>query len=238
MSLASSKSVEAEGESKEEALRAAFEQLGVAEDVWNGESAEEIRNLAIAELGIEPNSLTIRVLSEGTKGLLGLGAKTWRVRATIEHKTEVEPDDLLRTMLEHMGMDATVTREERDGDIILNIEADDAAILIGRHGATLDAMQFLVNSILNKSSLVKRKIVVNAGQYREKREDMLNEMAHQAARHVRATGREVKLEPMNPRDRRIVHMALRDDDDVRTFSRGVGQFRAVVIAPPDRYVEE
>jgi len=238
MALSSTKSAEAEAETKEEALRAAFGDLGVGDEEWAGDTAEEIRDAALKALDIEPNELTIRILSEGSRGLMGLGAKDARVRVTIQRRTEIDPQTLLETLLGHMDIDATVSREERDGELVLNIEADDVAILIGRHGKTLDAMQYLVNSILNKSSLVKRKVVVNSGEYREKREDMLNEMAHHAARRVRATGRELTLEPMNPRDRRIVHIALREDEDVRTFSRGDRQFRAVVVAPQDSDVAD
>ena len=238
MSFSSTKTAEADGVTKEAALRSAFEQLGVPPDAWEGDSAEEIRDTALRVLQVHPSALTVRVLSEGTKGLLGLGAKLARVRVTIEQREEASPEGVLKAILELMGVEADVVRTERDGEIILNIETEDVAILIGRHGKTLDALQYLVNSILNKSSLVKRKIIVNAGSYREKREDMLTEMAHQAARRVRATGRDVTLEPMNPRDRRIIHLALRDDEDVRTFSRGEGPFRAVVIVPRDKYVPE
>jgi len=229
------RSAECEGATKEEALRAAFEKLGVAPEAWKEESAEAIRDTAIAFLGIDANDLTIKILSEGTKGLLGLGSKPARVRVTIRQSAEIPPDAILKEMLAHMGIEATVSNEIRNGDIVLNIQTDDAAILIGRHGHTLDAIQYLLNCIVNKSSLAKKRILVNAGAYREKREDMLTEMAHQAARHVRATGREVTLEPMSPRDRRIVHLALRDDEDVRTFSRGEGPYRAVVVAPRDAY---
>jgi spoIIIJ-associated protein len=235
MASGSTRSAECEGLTKEEALRAAFEKLGVVSDAWTDDTAEGIRDTAIEVLGIAPNDLTIKVLAEGTKGLLGLGSKPARVRVTIRQTTETTPGETLKQMLAYMGVDAMVSSEIRDGDIVLNIETDDAAILIGRHGHTLDAIQYLLNCIVNKSALVKRRVIVNAGAYREKREDMLAEMAHQAARHVRATGREAVLEPMNPRDRRIIHIALRDDDDVRTFSRGDGPYRAVVIVPRDSY---
>lgn len=238
MIFGSTRSVECEGATKEEALRAAFEKLGVAADAWKDYTAEGIRNTAIEVLGIAPHDVTIKVLAEGTKGLLGLGSKPARVRVTIRQPAELSPEATLKEMLTYMGIEATVTSETRTGDVILNIETDDAALLIGRHGRTLDAIQYLLNCIVNKSSLVKKRILVNAGAYREKREDMLTEMAHQAARQVRATGREVVLEPMNPRDRRVIHLALRDNRDVRTFSRGEGPYRAVVVVPRDAYVPD
>lgn len=233
MSTPPTQAAEADGLTKEEALRAAFEELGVPPDAWDGDSAEDIRRVALETLELDPSELTIRVLSEGTKGLLGLGGKSARVRVAIKERMDTSPEDILRDIVDLMGIDADITSENREDELYLNIDSDDVAILIGRHGTTLDALQYLVNSIVSKGSDVRRRIVVNTGEYREKREDMLVEMAHQAARRARATGREVPLDPMTPRDRRIVHMALRDDEDVRTFSRDEGRFRAVVVAPSD-----
>ncbi|MBT3267035.1 KH domain-containing protein [Candidatus Poribacteria bacterium] len=224
---------EADGLTKEEALRAAFEELGVPSDAWEGDSSDDIRRVALEALELGPSEVTIRVLSEGTKGLLGLGGKSARVRVSLQEAADTSPADILRDIIDLMGIDADVEAEVREDELYLNIDTDDVALLIGRHGTTLDAIQYLVNSAVSKTSDVRQRIVVNAGEYREKREDMLVEMAHQAARRARATGREVPLEPMSPRDRRIVHMTLRDDEDVRTFSRDEGRFRAVVVAPSD-----
>jgi spoIIIJ-associated protein len=224
---------EADGLTKEEAMRAAFEELGVPPDAWEGDSPDDIRRVATEALELDPSEVTIRVLSEGTKGLLGLGGKSARVRVSLQEAPDTSPADILRDIIDLMGIDADVESEVREDELYLNIDTDDVAILIGRHGTTLDAIQYLVNSAVSKASDVRQRIVVNAAEYREKREDMLVEMAHQAARRARATGREVPLEPMSPRDRRIVHMTLRDDEDVRTFSRDEGRFRAVVVAPSD-----
>ncbi|GIX07208.1 MAG: DNA-binding protein [Candidatus Poribacteria bacterium] len=234
MALTTTQTVEAEGVTKEEALREAFVRLGVPPEVLPEGPAEAIREAAILALKAEPGDLSIRVLSEGSKGLLGLGGKSALVRVTLVRRRQLEPEAILQTILDKMGVSARVRREDREGEIHLNIETEELAIVIGRHGKTLDALQYLVNSIVNRSALIQRRIVVNAGDYREKREDMLVEMAHQAARKVRATGRDVVLEPMSARDRRVIHLALRDDEDVRTFSRGEGSFRAVVVAPKDR----
>jgi spoIIIJ-associated protein len=233
MAIPSTQAAEADGLTKEEALRTAFEELGVPHDAWEGDSTEDIRRVALQALDVDPDELTIRVLSEGTKGLLGLGGKSARVRVALREKTDTSPADILMDIIDRMGIDADVASEHREDELYLNIDSDDVAILIGRHGSTLDALQYLVNSIVSKGSDVRQRIVVNTGEYREKREDMLVEMAHQAARRARATGREVPLDPMTPRDRRIVHMALRDDEDVRTFSRDEGRYRAVVVAPSD-----
>ena len=187
---------------------------------------------------MEPDAFSVEVLSEGAQGLLGLEGKSAHVRISFERQEETLPEDILDQIVYLMGVDADIYVDERDDETHLTLETPDAAILIGRHGRTLDALQYLVNGMMHRASSERRRIVVNAGQYREKREDMLIEMAQQQARKARATGREVELEPMNPRDRRTVHLALSDSEDVRTYSRNVGQGRAVVVAPRDRYAPE
>ncbi len=235
---------EAEADSKEEALTLAFEELGVDPDAWTDQTFQGIQETAVEELGIELEDITVQILSEGAQGLVGLGgnlpSRPARVRVSIERREEILPEDILDQIVYLMGIDAEIYVDDRDDETHLTLETPDAAILIGRHGRTLDALQYLVNGMIRRvsSDSERRRIVVNAGQYREKREDMLIEMAHQLARRARATGREVELEPMSPRDRRTVHLALSDDEDVRTFSRNVGQGRAVVVAPRDRYVPD
>jgi spoIIIJ-associated protein len=91
---------------------------------------------------------------------------------------------------------------------------------------------------MNRSSLVKRRIIVDAEQYRERREEILTNLAHRLASKVKMTGQEVVVEPMNPQDRRIIHVALQDDKQVTTFSRGEGSFRSVVITMRSQVAEE
>ena len=104
-------------------------------------------------------------------------------------------------------------------------------MLIGRRGQTLDAIEHVLNCILSKSSLVKRKVHIDAEGYRERREKMLVDLASTTANKVRETKQEVVLDPMPPRDRRIVHLALQSDERVRTYSRGEGMMRYIVVAP-------
>jgi len=238
MSRPTSRAVEKEGVTKEDALRAALEELGVPAEQLGAKDLETLRHDAALALDVDPDNIAVRIVSEGTKGLLSLGSTPARVHVSVHRSVEVSPEETLVELLRLMGVPAGVRSEVRDEDLHLNIETDDAAVLIGRHGHTLDSIQYLLNCIVSRSPSAKRRVVVNAGAYREKREDMLEEMAHHAARRVRATGREAVLEPMNPRDRRIVHMALRDDEDVRTFSRGEGAYRAVIVVPKDKFVPD
>ena len=128
-----------------------------------------------------------------------------------------------------MGIEATVESSFVDGSTHLNIVAGNPALLIGKHGQTLDAIERLLNCIVNKASLVKRSVFVNTEGYRERREERLIEMARQVAEKVRYTEREVVLAPMSARDRRIIHLALKEDDVVSTYSQGEGEMRRVVV---------
>jgi spoIIIJ-associated protein len=141
-------------------------------------------------------------------------------------------------LLERMGIEALVHTEMVDGNTQLIIDSKVPSLLIGRHGQTLDAIQYLVNCIFNKSALVKKKIIVNSEGYRERREEMLVELAYRLSSKVKQTGRELVMNPLPPHERRIVHVTLQNDDRIRTYSRGEGPMRSVVITTKDRFEYE
>ena len=128
-----------------------------------------------------------------------------------------------------MGIDAKVEADYVDGSTHLNILTDSPALLIGKHGQTLDAIERILNCIVNKVSLAKRRVFVDTEGYRERREERLIEMANQIAEKVRYTGRDVVLAPMSARDRRIIHVTLKEDEVVSTYSQGEGEMRRVVV---------
>ncbi len=198
-----------------------------------GRTVEEALNIALEKLGVERDQVTVKVLSEGSRGILGLGAKPAQVRVTLKEAPHETPEQVLEKILEYMGHRATIQSEMRDGTLHLQIEADNPGLLIGRHGQTLDSLQYLLNCVVNKASLVKRRIVIDVEGYREKRRVMLEELAHRLAAKAKQTGQDVVLNPMPPQDRRIIHLTLQEDREVRTFSRGEGTLRSVVITTRD-----
>lgn len=158
------------------------------------------------------------------------------------------PDDLgneaaalLQETIEKMGLSATVqfTRAE-DGTARLNVESEDGAILIGRKGRNLSAMQYLINRMISHSDANEstERLVVDVEGYVDRRRATLEDMARTMAQRAKETGRNVRLKPMSPQERRIIHLILQDDPDVRTFSMGESLYRSVVIGPknarPDR----
>lgn len=138
---------------------------------------------------------------------------------------------LLREILEHMGVDAEVSAFDDGERIILDAHGGESGLVIGKKGATLDALQYLVNRLVSKRPQEGPLIVVDAEGYRGRREDSLVDMAQRLAEKVVATGRPMPVEPMSAHDRRIVHMALVDHEGVTTESEGEGSARRVVIFP-------
>ena len=202
-----------------------------------GRTTEEAMELALKKLGVTRDQVRVTVLYEAKKSLFGLITKPAKVRISLKEDPSSTPEGILKTLLAEMGIEADVNTRVSDGNIYLNINTPNAGLLIGRRGRTLDAIQHLLNCIVNRSSLVKRRVIVDAEQYRERREEILTNLAHKLASKVKTTGQEIVVEPMNPQDRRIIHLALQDDQEVTTFSRGEGSFRSVVITTKDRMAE-
>jgi len=140
--------------------------------------------------------------------------------------------EALENILALIPMEETlVTAVQRDGTINLNIEGDKSGLLIGRKGRTLDALQFIVNKIVNKSLEKRARVVVDSENYRDRRKDFLFQMAMRMGDKAKRIRKPVATNLLNPHDRRIVHLALRDDEELSTKGRGEGILKKVVIIP-------
>lgn len=137
----------------------------------------------------------------------------------------------LREILERMGIDAEVSAFDDGERIFLDAHGAESGLIIGKKGATLDALQYIVNRIVSKKPNDGPGVVVDAEGYRGRREDSLADLAKRLAEKAVKTGRPVPVEPMNPANRRIVHVTLVDHPGVTTESDGEGLFRRVVIYP-------
>lgn len=139
----------------------------------------------------------------------------------------------LQDILKHFNVgEVTIDEYEgEEGELILDITGDDLAVLIGRHGKTLDALQFLVSAITVRTIGYRYPIVIDVEGYKSRQRKKLESIAHSSANKAAAQQRSVKLRPMTPYERRIVHIALRDDDRVETVSEGEGSARHVVVVP-------
>ncbi len=203
--------------------------------------------------------LDIQVISEGSKGLFGLvGTKTAKILArpaTVSDEDESQPgtedlfsspaDDMqperertvtipegapqiLSDLLTLMNMPSEIKLRE---DGIIEIQGDGSGIIIGKRGATLDALQFIVNRILNKDRSEPVYVTIDTEGYRKRHMEHLRSMAMKMGQKARRTGQSVSLERMNPYDRRIIHLALKNDSRVNTKSIGDGIFKKIVIIP-------
>jgi len=140
--------------------------------------------------------------------------------------------EALENILALIPMEETlVTAVQRDGTINLNIEGDKSGLLIGRKGRTLDALQFIVNKIVNKSLEKRARVVVDSENYRDRRKDFLVQMAMRMGDKAKRIRKPVATNLLNPHDRRIVHLALREDEELSTKGRGEGILKKVVIIP-------
>ena len=214
-----------------------------------GETVGEAKWAALRELerlhpGIDRNAVRFEVVSEGERGLLGVGYSPARVMAAVEAAAAPEPvpvaepgsDDAsqLRYFLERsaaaMGATCTVTVEEREDFLVATLAGGDLGLLIGRHGQTIDALQYLANALAYRRGS-ERRVVVDAAGYRSRRESALRAIAHRSAERATATRHRVELDPMTAVERKVVHEFLKDDPEVETASEGTEPNRFVVIIP-------
>jgi len=137
--------------------------------------------------------------------------------------------DFLRETTQKMGLELTITAESNDETLFLSIEGSDSGTIIGKRGQTLDAIQYLTSLVVNKEKDKYIRVVVDAENYRVKRENTLEQLAERLAGKVIKTRRTVRLEPMNPYERMVIHATLQDNPKVKTRSEGEEPYRRVII---------
>jgi spoIIIJ-associated protein len=202
---------------------------------FDGKSTEEAIENACANFQVSPEQLEIEIVSVGSPGIFGLGGRKAKIRAALREESEElllsSAKEILETILERVQEQATVSVHQEDDRISLRIETEDAGLLIGKQGQTLDALQYLVTKMLAKKSRRKVRITIDVEAYRARHNEALAHLAQKYGEKVKKSGRPIILSPMNPYDRRIVHMALQDDKELKTMSRGEGLYKKVVISP-------
>ena len=198
-----------------------------------GKTKEEAIQKAVDQLGTPVEDLEIEVLEEGSKGLFGfLGSKDFKIKATVIVKDTVETRILsfLNGLFEVMNIEADIKIDINSDSAKVSVIGDSAGQLIGRRGESLDALQMILSLAVNKTPGEYVKIMLDIEDYRSKREESLVRYANKMARTAAKQRKNIKLEPMNPYERRIVHSALQSDTYVTTYSEGEEPYRKVVIA--------
>lgn len=188
---------------------------------------------ALEELQVTREDVKIEVLEEPSKGLFGLlGTKDAAVRVTVVNDPVETVENLLNKMLSYMNIRAKASVSREGSQLYADIEdisSSDMGIVIGKRGNTLDAIQYIVNLSVNKNRNDYLRVVVDVKGYRKKREDTLIKLANKMAEKSKLIHKPIKLEPMNPYERRIIHSALQNVKGVTTYSEGEDPYRRVVI---------
>jgi spoIIIJ-associated protein len=197
-----------------------------------GKTVEEAVMNAVRELNVPMNEVKVTVLEEPNKGLFGIiGSKMARVKVTWEENKVKKATAFLENVFRTMGIDAKIDVIEEGENIRLDIKGKRLGLLIGKRGQTLDSLQYLTNLIANKNSEERQRFILDAENYRQRREETLRNLALRLADKVIRSGRKLSLEPMNAHERRIIHNVLQDVKEVVTHSEGEEPFRKIVITP-------
>ena len=205
-----------------------------------GKTIDEAIAAAKEQIGSGTIEMEYEIVEFPKKGILGIGSSPAVIKVSYNVPDESPARTMMENLIASMELNATVTEEagEAEGEIKLKIDGEDAGILIGHHGETLDALQYLANLAANKreisddGSKSKKpyvKVSVDIEDYRVKREDTLRQLARRMAARVLKYRRSVTLEPMNPYERRIIHSEIQDIEGVTTHSIGVDADRRIVI---------
>ena len=196
-----------------------------------GRTVEEAISNALKELKLDREKVDIEILEEGSKGIFKLlGAKPARIKATVKRDYLYEAKTFLRDILDKMDLKCEIRVKEENELVKINLNGPNMGILIGHRGETLDAVQYLVSLVVNKDHDEEyKRVIIDTENYRLKREETLKRLASRLAYKVKSTGKYVKLEPMNPYERRIIHSALQNNEYITTYSEGEEPFRRVVI---------
>jgi spoIIIJ-associated protein len=221
--------------------------------VADGETVEAAKKKALEQLRkvvplVQEHEIEFVVLDEGGHGgFLGMGKSHPRVEARILPGTgALDPDappmdeaiecllEFVTTVVEGMGLDAVVDVSVAGEAVVADVAGEDLGILIGRHGQTLDAVQYLASIVVNGHSRSRRPVIVDAEGYRGRREAVLSGVADRAAQKAERTRSPVDLQPMSAAERKIVHMRLKDHPRVETHSEGDEPQRLVVVSPKSR----
>jgi spoIIIJ-associated protein len=212
-----------------------------------GETVGEAKWAAPRELeqrvpGLDRESVQFQVVSEGERGLLGVGFTPAHVIASAGATGVVEPSaddesdasraarEIVERIAAGIGADVTVSAREHDDGVTVTCSGPDVALFIGKHGQTIDAVQYISNAI-TRAEGGEHNVIVDAAGYRARRTATLEKLARRTAQRASATGRRVALDPMTPVERKIVHESLKDDPEVETASEGSEPNRFVVVYP-------
>ena len=200
------------------------------ENIFTGKTVEEAVKVGLEKLGVKESDVTVEVLDEGKKRLIG--SKPAQVKLTVIERTDGERAvEFLEGLFPLIGEEVHAELKGEDEKIVIELTATSVKNIIGRRGEVIDAVQTLAGAVANIGRKDYKRVVVDCENYREDREETLKRVANKLAAKAVRLGKRVRLEPMNPYERRIIHSALVDNPEVTTKSEGKEPARFVVIIP-------
>ena len=200
-----------------------------------GDSIDAAVESALRELGMTRDDVSVEVLQQPKSGFLGFGKEPAIVRVSYEVTPTGRAVDFLQGLLVRFGTPAQIHASENieERTISLTLSGENMNAVIGHHGDTLDAIQYLVNIVTNRKEDERWRVTVDTENYRAKREESLAALAHKTAQKALKYRKPVGLEPMNPHERRTIHATLQEVEGVTTYSVGTEPNRKVIVAPAD-----
>ncbi len=196
-----------------------------------GKTVDDAVELALRELGVTNEQVDVTVLEQPTKGLFGIGGKPARVLVTKKFDPQSVVKTFLREVSTSMGVVVEVSTKLTDNQMHVELKGEKMGVFIGKRGQTLDALQYILNLIVNKGNAPFISITLDTENYRKRRRETLEALAHNLAKKAKTTKKDIVLEPMSPYERRIIHSVLQSDRGITTHSEGQEPFRNVVISP-------
>jgi len=201
---------------------------------FTGKTVDDALTNATVSLGVTSSEIKYEVIEEGSNGFLGIGSKDAVIKVVIsgnEDPKEVAKD-FLNGVFEAMQLEVNISMdlEEADNTLSIDLAGPEMGVLIGKRGQTLDSLQYLTNLAVNRSAENYTRVKIDTEDYRRRRKETLENLAKNMASKVKRTKKAVTLEAMNPYERRIIHSALQNDNNVTTHSEGEEPYRYVVIS--------
>jgi spoIIIJ-associated protein len=200
-----------------------------------GKSVEEAIETACQRLRLPADQLEIEIVSHGSSGIFGIGTRNAKILVSPKESGDAslleEAKEILENILTHFQIPATVEANWVENRIRLDIASNGSGLLIGKRGQTLHSLQYIVNKMFNRGGTKKAHILIDTENYRERRRKALTEVAVNLANRAKKSARPATSSPLSAYDRRIIHLALKDDREVRTKSKGEGALRKVVVFP-------
>ncbi|CDO04850.1 R3H domain protein [Oceanobacillus picturae] len=198
----------------------------------SGQTVEEAVQSALEQLNTTKDQVEIDIIDEGKKGLLGLfGSKRAFVKVTLAKNKVEETQVYLSQVIANMNVEAEIKMDVVGNHVNFELSGDNIAVLIGKRGQTLNALQYLLHLAINKDGKQFYTVSLDAEGYRQRRKDTLESLAGKMADKAVRLNKKVALEPMPSFERKIIHSALQSNKNINTYSDGVEPHRHIVIKP-------